>query len=177
MTRLLMLCLVLCSGTAAAQDWPARPVRFILSQPPGTSPDITARFLGDRVPHGDARDAELRRELAAGEHTGGGFAPQAQELGFGFIVVAVDFEQRFQAANRVGGAALLLGQVRQRLERDHVLGIQLGDTEEIQLREGPLPRVEVAAAPNDVGRDITRVVSQPGIEQLGGDPLVRLHAR
>ncbi|MEK6243024.1 MAG: tripartite tricarboxylate transporter substrate-binding protein [Pseudomonadota bacterium] len=34
---------------ASAQDWPARPVKFILSQAPGTSPDITARFLADRL--------------------------------------------------------------------------------------------------------------------------------
>ena len=37
------------SCPAAAQDWPARPVRFIVSQAPGTSPDITARYLADRV--------------------------------------------------------------------------------------------------------------------------------
>jgi tripartite-type tricarboxylate transporter receptor subunit TctC len=36
-------------GTAGAQDWPARPVKLIVSQPPGTSPDITARFLADRL--------------------------------------------------------------------------------------------------------------------------------
>jgi tripartite-type tricarboxylate transporter receptor subunit TctC len=34
---------------ASAQDWPVRPVKFIISQPPGTSPDITARFLADRL--------------------------------------------------------------------------------------------------------------------------------
>jgi tripartite-type tricarboxylate transporter receptor subunit TctC len=36
-------------GTAGAQDWPARPVKLIVSQPPGTSPDITARYLADRL--------------------------------------------------------------------------------------------------------------------------------
>lgn len=34
---------------ATAQEWPARPLKFIVSQPPGTSPDITARFLADRL--------------------------------------------------------------------------------------------------------------------------------
>jgi len=46
---LLLAAPLACAGPAAAQDWPARPVKFILSQPPGTSPDITARFLGDRL--------------------------------------------------------------------------------------------------------------------------------
>jgi tripartite-type tricarboxylate transporter receptor subunit TctC len=45
----LLLILFLFAGHAVAQDWPARPVRFIVSQAPGTSPDITARFLADRL--------------------------------------------------------------------------------------------------------------------------------
>ncbi len=41
--------LLILAGPAGAQDWPARPVKFLLSQAPGTSPDITARFLADRL--------------------------------------------------------------------------------------------------------------------------------
>jgi tripartite-type tricarboxylate transporter receptor subunit TctC len=44
-----LLVLLLFTGHALAQEWPARPVRFIVSQAPGTSPDITARFLADRL--------------------------------------------------------------------------------------------------------------------------------
>ncbi len=50
--RLLLRALLLFAaiyGSANAQDWPARPVKFIISQPPGTSPDITARFLAERL--------------------------------------------------------------------------------------------------------------------------------
>ena len=48
--RLLLLAALLgLSGHAGAQDWPARPVKFVISQPPGTSPDITARFVADRL--------------------------------------------------------------------------------------------------------------------------------
>ena len=36
-------------GSAAAQTWPARPVRLIVSQAAGTSPDISARFIADRL--------------------------------------------------------------------------------------------------------------------------------
>jgi tripartite-type tricarboxylate transporter receptor subunit TctC len=43
------LVLLLVTGHAFAQDWPARPVKFIVSQAPGTSPDITARYLADRL--------------------------------------------------------------------------------------------------------------------------------
>ena len=47
--RLLAFVLFLFAGNALPQEWPARPVRFIVSQAPGTSPDIVARFLGDRL--------------------------------------------------------------------------------------------------------------------------------
>jgi tripartite-type tricarboxylate transporter receptor subunit TctC len=32
-----------------AQAWPDKPVRFVLSQPPGSGPDNVARLLGDRL--------------------------------------------------------------------------------------------------------------------------------
>jgi tripartite-type tricarboxylate transporter receptor subunit TctC len=34
---------------SSAQEWPSRPLKFIVSQPPGTSPDITARLLAYRL--------------------------------------------------------------------------------------------------------------------------------
>jgi tripartite-type tricarboxylate transporter receptor subunit TctC len=37
------------TGPAAAQDWPGKPVKWILSQPAGASPDITARLVADRL--------------------------------------------------------------------------------------------------------------------------------
>lgn len=49
--RLLLCALPLIAAAlpAAAQDWPTRPVKFVISQPPGTSPDIVARFLAERL--------------------------------------------------------------------------------------------------------------------------------
>jgi tripartite-type tricarboxylate transporter receptor subunit TctC len=48
------LCLALClacliAAPAAAQQWPTKPVRFILSQPPGTGPDIISRLMAERL--------------------------------------------------------------------------------------------------------------------------------
>ena len=45
----LLLSLLCACLPALAQDWPARPLKFIVSQPPGTSPDITARLLAERL--------------------------------------------------------------------------------------------------------------------------------
>ena len=46
---LLIALLVLLAGPATAQDWPTRPLKFVISQPPGASPDIVARFLADKL--------------------------------------------------------------------------------------------------------------------------------
>lgn len=46
---LLVAALFSVCGQASAQAWPTKPVRFILSQPAGSSPDIVARLLGDRL--------------------------------------------------------------------------------------------------------------------------------
>ena len=36
-------------GQVSAQAWPVKPVRFVLSQPAGSSPDIVARLVADRL--------------------------------------------------------------------------------------------------------------------------------
>jgi tripartite-type tricarboxylate transporter receptor subunit TctC len=48
--RLICAALTLAAaGNVVAQAWPARPVRLIVSQAAGTSPDISARFIADRL--------------------------------------------------------------------------------------------------------------------------------
>jgi tripartite-type tricarboxylate transporter receptor subunit TctC len=46
---LLVSLLSLTPLASPAQGWPAKPVRLVLSQPPGSSPDILARMLGERL--------------------------------------------------------------------------------------------------------------------------------
>lgn len=38
-----------CPGLLRAQTWPDKPVRWVLSQPPGSGPDNVARILSDRL--------------------------------------------------------------------------------------------------------------------------------
>jgi tripartite-type tricarboxylate transporter receptor subunit TctC len=40
------------ASQALAQAWPAKPVRIIISQPPGTAPDIITRLLSDHLAKG-----------------------------------------------------------------------------------------------------------------------------
>jgi tripartite-type tricarboxylate transporter receptor subunit TctC len=46
---LLLIALAVACGPAHAQSWPTTPVRLILSQPPGASPDIAARIVAERL--------------------------------------------------------------------------------------------------------------------------------
>src|SRR3977135_2030730 len=46
---MLLLGLFASFSHALAQDWPSKPVKWILSQPAGASPDITARLVADRL--------------------------------------------------------------------------------------------------------------------------------
>jgi tripartite-type tricarboxylate transporter receptor subunit TctC len=48
-SSLLLSLLLLSHAPAFAQSWPAKPVRLVLSQPPGSSPDILARMLTERL--------------------------------------------------------------------------------------------------------------------------------
>jgi len=48
-TLLLVTLIGTAGAAAAAETWPTRPVRFILSQGAGSSPDITARIVADRL--------------------------------------------------------------------------------------------------------------------------------
>ena len=48
--RILLSCFLLGACVPVyAQAWPAKPVRFILSQPPGTGPDIISRIFAEKL--------------------------------------------------------------------------------------------------------------------------------
>jgi tripartite-type tricarboxylate transporter receptor subunit TctC len=49
MARLPALLLLLLSTVAQAQDWPTKPVKFIVPAPPGMAPDIISRLLTDKL--------------------------------------------------------------------------------------------------------------------------------
>lgn len=45
----LLASLLLTSGFAAAEDWPAKPVRVLVAFAPGSTPDIVARLVSERL--------------------------------------------------------------------------------------------------------------------------------
>lgn len=49
MNRMLACVLAVFTGLAAAQSFPSKPMRILVSSPPGSSPDIRARQIGAKL--------------------------------------------------------------------------------------------------------------------------------
>jgi len=81
----ILLCLA--TLTAAAQDWPSKPVRFIVPFPPGGSVDPLARLLGVKL--GDALKQQfiVENRPGAGGSIGTAAAAKAPADGYTFLVV------------------------------------------------------------------------------------------
>ena len=72
---------------AAAQDWPVKPVRFVVPFPPGGSVDPLARLLGAKL--GDALKGQfvVENKPGAGGSIGTAFAAKSPPDGYTFLFV------------------------------------------------------------------------------------------
>ena len=76
----LLAALVLTPGIANAQSWPSRPVRMIVPQAAGGTPDIVARVISGRL--SQALGRQVLVENRAGDGTlGAQAAARAAEIG------------------------------------------------------------------------------------------------
>jgi len=90
MTRLIVRTLMLSLAVAlpaVAQDWPSKPVRFIVPFPPGGSVDPLARLLGAKL--GDPLKTQfvIENRPGAGGSIGTAAAAKAPADGYTFVVV------------------------------------------------------------------------------------------
>jgi tripartite-type tricarboxylate transporter receptor subunit TctC len=72
---------------AFAQDWPSKPVRFIVPFPPGGSVDPLARLLGVKVGDSLKQQFIVENRPGAGGSIGTGVAAKAPADGYTFVVV------------------------------------------------------------------------------------------
>jgi tripartite-type tricarboxylate transporter receptor subunit TctC len=69
---------------AHAQAWPDKPIKFVLSQPPGSGPDIVARILGERLTRGLGQAVVIENKPGGQNIIGAQTAAKAPADGYTF---------------------------------------------------------------------------------------------
>jgi len=82
MRTLAFVCAVLLSFGAGAQQWPQKPVRFIVPFPPGGATDISARLLGEKLSQIWAQQVIIENRGGAGGAVGAAEAARATPDGY-----------------------------------------------------------------------------------------------
>jgi len=68
--------------SARAQSWPARPVRMVVPFPPGTSPDLIARILSEKLALALGQPVVVENRPGAGGNIGTGMVARAAPDGY-----------------------------------------------------------------------------------------------
>jgi tripartite-type tricarboxylate transporter receptor subunit TctC len=86
MRRLLLLCALLITGAAFAQSWPAKPVRLIVTYPPGGSSDLMARVFGIKLTEIWGQQVIVESKPGAAGSIGMDYAAKQPNDGYTFVV-------------------------------------------------------------------------------------------
>ena len=88
MRLVVALLLALASTVAAGQDWPSRPVRFILPFPPGGGTDILGRLIAERLSASLGQPVVTENRGGAGGNVGAEAAARSSPDGYTIVLVA-----------------------------------------------------------------------------------------
>ena len=83
-----LVLVVLFAATAHAQNWPQRPVRFLVPFPPGGSTDVAARALADKLSAGLGQQAVVENRGGGGGAVGTAEVARAQPDGYTVLFTA-----------------------------------------------------------------------------------------
>ena len=86
-TALLLAAILVAALPAAAQDWPAKPVRFIVPFPPGGSVDPLARLMAAKVGESLKGQFIVENRAGAGGSIGTAAAAKSPADGYTFVFV------------------------------------------------------------------------------------------
>ncbi|TMJ52511.1 MAG: tripartite tricarboxylate transporter substrate binding protein [Alphaproteobacteria bacterium] len=79
--------MVLSARTAAALDYPTRPVRFVVGYPPGGATDILARLIGQRLSEKLGQQFVVENKPGAGNNIGTEAAVNAEPDGYTVLLI------------------------------------------------------------------------------------------
>jgi len=88
MSRLFATLLLLCSLTAGAQTYPARPVKIIVTIPPGGAPDIVARVIGEKIGPSLGQPVVIENHPAANGNAAAAEVARAPADGYTLLLAA-----------------------------------------------------------------------------------------
>ncbi|MSQ63226.1 MAG: tripartite tricarboxylate transporter substrate binding protein [Betaproteobacteria bacterium] len=110
MLRILMCCLALVCGSVFSQSYPTKPVRLIVTYPPGGSSDLMARVFGQKLSEVWGQQVIVESKPGAAGSIGMEYAARQPADGYTFVV------------GNIGPAAVnpLLSKVSYSMEKDFV---------------------------------------------------------
>jgi tripartite-type tricarboxylate transporter receptor subunit TctC len=85
-TTLLICLMLLLPATAAAQGWPTKPIRIIVSSGAGGTADILARMIGERLSPALGQPVVIENRPGAGGHLGAGLVARAEPDGYTLLM-------------------------------------------------------------------------------------------
>ena len=91
MTRFLPLLFLVCIGTAAAQDYPSRPIHILVPYTPGTGADILSRVLGPKISERWKAAVVTDNRPGATGNIGAAEAKAASPDGYTLLLTATSF--------------------------------------------------------------------------------------
>ena len=83
---LVALALAQAAGSAHAQAWPSRPIHIVIPYAPGSSPDVLARILADKLPSQLGQPVVVDNRPGGSGNNGTGFVAKAPGDGYTFLI-------------------------------------------------------------------------------------------
>jgi tripartite-type tricarboxylate transporter receptor subunit TctC len=85
--RAVLSVIVLCAASTlvSAQEWPSRPIRFIVSQAAGGTPDLLCRLISERISRKLGQQIVVENKPGGGNVVGAAAAAQAAPDGYTFF--------------------------------------------------------------------------------------------
>src|SRR4051812_12947955 len=84
--RTLLLAVLLAAAAAGAQDWPNKPIRWVVPYPPGGAVDITSRLLQPRMAEGLGQPIVIETRGGAGGAVGTAEVARSAPDGYTFLL-------------------------------------------------------------------------------------------